>query len=182
MTRVLPLDLRVVASYIVSNVTQNTEPELQALALEMGALGVFNAFLKEIDQNNDSDGEESANKTNDSFGIIFTALQNLLKNNIDNTQQLAKPEFESLLVLIIKCCRQNLNTELRNDAAIVLLTISELAIDENGALQKRLVEEDVDAALALQTLSESFDSSLTHQIKQRAEKCYRALTNRDSKK
>ena len=95
---------------------------------------------------------------------------------------MAKPEYEHTLLSILKCCRQNLNTELRNDAAHVLLTIAEVAIQENLELRKRLLDSNVEAEVALQLLAESFDSSLSVHIKQRAEKCFRALSDKDSKK
>ena len=79
MTRSLPLDLRIVVSYIIANVTQNGEGQLQALAAEMGMLNVFNAFLAEIDLSNDSDGEDSANRASEGFTIVFTVLNNIFK-------------------------------------------------------------------------------------------------------
>ena len=183
MTRSLPLDLRIVVSYIIANVTQNGGGQLQALAAEMGiVLDVFNAFLAEIDLSNDSDGEDSANRASEGFTIVFTVLNNIFQNNIANVREILKPEYEHTLLSILKCCRQNLNTELRNDAARVPLTIAEVAIQENLELRKHLLDSNVDAEVALQLLAESFDSSLSVYIKQRAEKCFRALSDKDSKK
>ena len=156
MTRSLPLDLRIVVSYIIANVTQNGGGQLQALAAEMGMLNVFNAFLAEIDLSNDSDGEDSANRASEGFTIVFTVLNNIFQNNVTNAREMAKPEYEHTLLSILKCCRQNLNTELRNDAANVLLTIAEVAIEENLELRKRLVDSNVDQG---PSVAESFDSS-----------------------
>ena len=49
---------------------------------------------------------------------------------------MAKPEYEHTLLSILKMLQTNLNTELRNDAAHVLLTIAEVAIQENLELRE----------------------------------------------
>jgi hypothetical protein len=176
VTRVLPLELRVICTYILANITQTNEKSLQILAFKMGAFSVLNSFLKEVDRNDDdSDGEDGGNNAKDTISIIFTVLHNLLRQNFQNAQQLSGEEYGYLLKLVINCCADGTEPELRNDAANVLLAIVELALEEVGPLQNRLLDETIDAAGALQIIGESFDSSLGHAMKARAEQAARGL-------
>ena len=185
MTRDLPLQLRVIASFIIANVTQSYEKELQHLAKEMGAFEVFNFFIKDVNRNgDDSDGEDNGDLSTDCVSIVFTVLYNLVRQNLLNSQQFASPEYSSMLNVMVNCCADGTEPELRNEAANALLAIVELALEDGSSLQTRLLEGDVDAISALQLLGESFDSSLEHSIKARAEQAARELriVNGDLKK
>ena len=176
MTRDLPLQLRVIASFIIANVTQSYEKELQHLAKEMGAFEVFNFFIKDVNRNgDDSDGEDNGDLSTDCVSIVFTVLYNLVRQNLLNSQQFASPEYSYMLNAMVKCCADGTEPELRNEAANALLAIVELALEDGSSLQTRLLEGDVDAISALQLLGESFDSSLEHSIKARAEQAAREL-------
>ena len=95
-----------------------------------------------------------------------------------------------LLESIVRCCVDSTEPDLRNEAAGVLLSVVEMAIEERGQMLRRVLgpaEEgptessprDINGRAnvlsTLQLLSESFDSSLTSALKARAGQCVREL-------
>jgi hypothetical protein len=104
----------------------------------------------------------------------------------------------NLLTFITRCCVDGTEPDLRNEAAGVLLSVVEIAIEEGGHLLRRILygeagpsgehrtmddhfNEDgrggsVDNVLGtLKLLSESFDSDLTSALKARSQQSVREL-------
>ena len=100
---------------------------------------------------------------------------------------------KGLLKNIVRCCIDSTEPELRNEAAGVLLSITELAIEEQGDMLRSILHgpssKNNDAASgndpstsarvsvvsALQLLSESFDSSMSAALKARAAQAVREI-------
>ena len=209
VTRSLPLELRIVTVYTLANLTQSHNEKLQIEAARLGTIPVLASLLHEVQRNDlsdsDDDGALSENRESrmarrsDTCCVIMQVLDNLVHLSRENIYQLL---FDSgqvtkepkLLESIVRCCVDSTEPELRNEAAGVLLSVMEMAIEENGQMLQKVLgtnEEDpagdenstsyggANVVSTLKLLSESFDSSLTSALKARAGQCIRELEEAD---
>ena len=207
VTRSLPLELRVVTVYTLANLTQSHNEQLQREAARLGSIRVLAALMHEVQRNDLSDSDEDGAgggdresrmaRRSDTCCVIMQVLDNLVHQSHDNIHQLVyeggqEPDGSGprLLESIVRCCVDSTDPDLRNEAAGVLLSVVEMAIEEGGQMLRRVTGSaekgppgdssgdssgGANVVSTLKLLSESFDSSLTSALKARAGQCVREL-------
>ncbi len=203
VTRALPLELRVVTVYTLANLTQSHHESLQADAARLDAISVLAALMREVQRNDLSDSDDDGSlrgrsmqgnrgRRSDTLCVIMQVLHNLVLSNRENCSALvfqhsvaaaaaaADSGAESqhnLLEFISRCCVDGTEPDLRNEAAGVLLSVVEIAIEEGGQMMQHILAACLST---LKLLSESFDSSLTSALKARAQQSVRELEEASS--
>ena len=203
VTRALPLELRVVTVYTLANLTQSHHESLQADAARLDAIGVLAALMREVQRNDLSDSDDdgglrgrsmqgNGGRRSDTLCVIMQVLHNLVQSNRENCSALvfkhsvdsasaaadsAAETQHNLLDFISRCCVDGTEPDLRNEAAGVLLSVVEIAIEEGGHMMQHILAACLST---LKLLSESFDSSLTSALKARAQQSVRELEEASS--
>lgn len=225
VTRALPLELRVVTVFTLANLTQSHNESLQENAAKLDAVGVLAALMYEVQKNDLSDSDDDgvdivsrhrgpvSARRSETFCVILQVVHNLVQSCRENITRLvfmpcmndggsdghnsspSRSSDNNLLTFITRCCVDGTEPDLRNEAAGVLLSVVEMAIEEGGYLLRRVLygasgptgehrtnnEDDddrgnVDNVLStLKLLSESFDSDLTSALKARSQQSVREL-------
>ena len=224
VTRALPLELRVVTVFTLANLTQSHNDMLQQNAARLDAVGVLAALMHEVQRNDLSDSDEDdvvsshhmrrmrpvSARRSETFCVILQVVHNLVQACRDNVARLVFMEDRpssgasspshrgrannNLLAFITRCCVDGTEPDLRNEAAGVLLSVVEMAIEEGGPMLRRMLygadgpsgehrtnddEENDDRGTTvlstLKLLSESFDSDLTKALKARSSQSVREL-------
>ena len=212
VTRSLPLELRVVTVYTLANLTQSHNEQLQIEAARLGSIRVLAALMHEVQRNDLSDSDDDGTgggdresrmaRRSDTCCVIMQVLDNLVHQSRDNIHQIVFDGNQSdrtgsrpwLLESNVRCCVDSTEPDLRNEAASVLLSVVEMAIEQEGQMLRRVLgsaeegpsgENSGDSGrganvlTTLKLLSESFDSSLTSALKARAGQCVRELDEED---
>ena len=158
-------------------------------------------------------------RRSETFGVILQVIHNLVQSCRDNVARLVFMEdnnnnttssegengsnsnnnsparrngsSNNLLSFITRCCVDGTEPDLRNEAAGVLLSVVEIAIEEGGPMLRKMLpssgehrtneenesERGLDNGVlsTLKLLSESFDSDLTQALKARSSQSVREL-------
>lgn len=198
---------------------------LQENAARLDAVGVLAALIYEVQSNDLSDSDDEGGvirhrgrthrppvsaRRSETFCVILQVVHNLVQScrasvtrlvfmpGMNDSTNTSSGSGNNLLTFITRCCVDGTEPDLRNEAAGVLLSVVEIAIEEGGHLLRRILygeagpsgehrtmddhfNEDgrggsVDNVLGtLKLLSESFDSDLTSALKARSQQSVREL-------